>query len=76
MLVGGDAGVMHRATHVRSAVADGDGARLEVATSDPFRTLSVRLTPDAAGPAIRVRAQLDRPEGVAAIGDSFVARPG
>jgi sulfoquinovosidase len=76
MLAGGDAGVMHRATAVRSAVADGDGARLQVATTDPLRTLTVRLTPDATGPAIRVRATLDRPEGVAAFGDSFVARPG
>jgi len=76
MLAGGDAGVVHRATAVRAAVAEGDAARLEVATTDPFRTLTVRIAPEAHGPAFRVRAQLSNGHGVAAFGDSFVAQPG
>lgn len=74
-----EAGVEYSAREVLAAEADGEGVRLLVSTDDPSgRTLTVVVTPQAtsAGEAIRVAVTPSDPEGVAAMGDSFVAPPG
>jgi alpha-D-xyloside xylohydrolase len=75
MLLGAKGGVQGSAHDVTAAVADGDGVRLTVSTSDPTRTMTVRVHPDA-GPALRVRAALSHPHGVTSFTDSFESAGG
>jgi alpha-glucosidase len=72
---GSRAGVQYSARNVLSARATGGGVSLVVATSDPSgRRLLVRVAPLAGG-ALSVSARLNRPAGVATLGDSFSSGP-
>jgi hypothetical protein len=62
--------MVHAARAVVSARAEGAGARLVVATTDPRRRLIVRILPDR-GAALRVIARPSSARGVIAMGDSF-----
>jgi alpha-D-xyloside xylohydrolase len=75
MLTNGKFGAVHFPTEVTDAVPDGDGAKLTLATTDPLRTMTVRVLPDR-GRALRVIASLDNAAGVVAMSDSFESGPG
>ncbi|HEX8101731.1 MAG TPA: TIM-barrel domain-containing protein, partial [Solirubrobacteraceae bacterium] len=70
MLTSAQGGVVHHARTVTDARPAGEGARLELATTDPTRPISLELVPDGAG-AIRVRATLANAAGVASFADAF-----
>jgi alpha-glucosidase (family GH31 glycosyl hydrolase) len=53
----------------------GDAAELTLSTSDPARTITVRIGPDGAR-GVRVAAQVLPGDGVSALGDSFTAPAG
>ncbi len=74
MLAGAKGGVQASAHDVTEAVADGDGVRMTVSTSDPTRTITLRVHPDT-GPSLRVRAELSHPYGVTSFTDSFESGP-
>jgi sulfoquinovosidase len=74
MLTNGRAGAVHFPTRVTAAVQDGGGVRFSLATTDPSRTMTVRVAPDA-GTGLRVTAEVGG-GGVSAIGDAFASAPG
>ena len=75
-LIGMRGGAQFAAADVIGVRSSGDGAELEVATTDPGgRRLVVTLTPEPAG-GIRVSARVTPDDGVIAIGDSFASGPG
>jgi alpha-D-xyloside xylohydrolase len=71
---GAKAGVAHAPTRVLRASPSGAGAEVELATTDPTRTIALTVTPDT-GTGIRVQARLSNPGGVSAFGDSFESAP-
>jgi sulfoquinovosidase len=75
-LLTGKAGIAHRATEVRDVAVDDDAGVLTLATTDPARTIALRVEPDEGRRTFRVRASLSNAAGVTGFGDSFVARPG
>jgi alpha-D-xyloside xylohydrolase len=72
LLTGGRAGVIHHATKVIAQQED----RLVLATTDPTRTIALRVTPDDAAGTFRVRAELSDATGVSAFSDSFRTEAG
>jgi alpha-glucosidase (family GH31 glycosyl hydrolase) len=70
MLTNGRAGAVHFPTRVTDVSRHRGGARLTLATTDPTRTLEVEVAPDR-GSALRLRASVNSPNGVASIADSF-----
>jgi alpha-D-xyloside xylohydrolase len=75
MLTNGKFGAVHFPTEVTEAAPEREGVKLTLATTDPLRKMVLRVQPDR-GSALRVIAELDRSEGVAAISDSFESGPG
>jgi alpha-glucosidase len=69
------AGIQYSARNVLSIRVSRGGVSLVVATTDPSgRRLLVRVAPLAGG-ALSVSARVDRPAGVASLGDSFSSAP-
>jgi alpha-glucosidase len=73
-LVGAGGGAAFGPTRVTRVAAQGSRLTLDVATSDPTRTMRVAIAPDGRS-AFRVRARLNDARGVAAFGDAFAAVP-
>ncbi len=69
---GMQAGTVFSPQQVQSFEEADGGYRMTVSTSSPLTNMVVTVTPDE-GRAIRVRASLTQPSGVAAMGDAFVA---
>jgi sulfoquinovosidase len=76
LLTGVEGGVQHAAHDVESVEADGDAARLVVATSDPGRKLEVTVGPGPRAGTLRVVAQVTPGDGVVAMADSFATAEG
>lgn len=74
LLSGARSGVVHGARGVLEAAAEGGGARLVLATTEPGRRLEVLIGPDPASPAaLRVQAAVAPRDRVVALGDSFLS---
>ena len=72
LLLGRRSGTVHVATHVIGVEHLGERIRLQAATSDPHRTLTVEVRPDGPG-ALRVVASASPGDDVTNLGCAFVA---
>ncbi len=75
LLLSARAGALHVARDVTAARAVGDAAELTLSTSDPLRTILLRIAPDGAQ-GIRVTGRVTPDTGVSAVADAFEAPVG